>query len=399
MVIENKEVYFLAWGCPWPPRTGGDLRTLGLLKEISKGYNVRLVLLLLKPLETLQLTFLKRYADTIVPLKLYEKRISSIRLMAKMITDIVPYHCALLRVLFNSYQDILAEINEAETVIYASYGHWGTLCKGRNKEKWILDQHNADIDFWRVYSNQNDNKLIRLLARINWVFARIHFPKIYKNVGKIVAVCEEDRSLTLKYCPHKEIDIVENGVYCDYYLPNRNPLSEKLILFTGTSARRNVVAIKYFVKNIFPYILKYDPLVKLIIAGNFDDKAKKEIYNQNNIIFTGPVDDMRPIFNRSSVFIAPFKETHGSKLKIAEAMAMSIPIVSTPEGIRGFKLVDGRSVLIAKDDKEFALHILDILKNRSYGEKIGEEARIVAKSTLDWSILGYKVREIIARAI
>jgi len=231
------------------------------------------------------------------------------------------------------------------------------------------------------------------------VFARIHFPKIYKNVGKIVAVCEEDRSLTLKYCPHKEIDIVENGVYCDYYLPNRNPLSEKLILFTGTSARRNVVAIKYFVKNIFPYILKYDPLVKLIIAGNFDDKAKKEIYNQNNIIFTGPVDDMRPIFNRSSVFIAPFKETHGSKLKIAEAMAMSIPIVSTPEGIRGFKLVDGRSVLIAKDDKEFALHILDILKNRSYGEKIGEEARIVAKSTLDWSILGYKVREIIARAI
>lgn len=396
MVREGEEVYFLAWGCPWPPMSGGDLRTLDLIKEISKGYKVCLVLLLLKPLETSQLTILKGYTSKILPLTLYEKRISSSSLMFKMMSDVVPYHCALLRVLFKYYPDLFDEINKTEKVVYASYGHWGTLCKGSNKDKWILDQHNADIDFWRVYSNQNDNKLMKLFARINWIFARLHFPTVYRNVGKIVSVCEEDRLLTLKYCPNKEIDIIENGIDCDYYLPSRNPSAEKLVLFTGTSARRNVVAIKYFVKHIFPFVLDSEPYAKLIIAGNFDDEAKNEIHYEKNIIFTGPVEDMRPIFNKSSVFIAPFKETHGSKLKIAEAMAMGMPIVSTPEGIRGFKLINGRSVLTARDDKEFALHILEVLKNRDYGEKIGVRARIVAKKTIDWSILGGKVREIIA---
>ncbi len=376
--------------------SGGNLRTLGLMKEISRDFKINIVVLLLKPLENNQINFLRRYANKIYTLPLYYIDNTYAKIIIRMLKDRVPYHCALLRVLFEAYPSVLKEVSETKQVVYASYGHWGTICQEHNKNNWILDQHNADIDFWRVYSNQNDDILKKFAARINWVFAKIHFPKVYRNVAKIVSVCEEDKLITLKYCPNKEVHVIENGVYCDYYLPERDVSDDTSILFTGTSAKRNMIALKYFVNNIFPLVLRSVPYAKLVIAGNFDIRSINNFKGFKNIIFTGPVQDIRPFFNRSSVFIAPFKETHGSKLKIAEAMAMAIPIVSTPEGIRGFKLVNGQSVLIGNTDKEFAEHIITILKNKSHGEKIGNEARAVALRTIDWKLLGERVRVLIA---
>ncbi len=394
-IAKENGVYFLSWGCPWPPRSGGDLRTLGLMKEISRKFKINIVVLLLKPLENNQVNFLRRYANKIYTLPLYDIDNMYAKIIVRMIKDRVPYHCALLRVLFEAYPSVLKQLSETKQVIYASYGHWGTICQGYNKNNWILDQHNADIDFWRVYSNQNDDMLKRIAARINWVFARTHFPKVYRSVAKIVSVCEEDKLITLKYCPNKEVHVIENGVYCDYYIPERGVSGDMSILFTGTSAKRNMIALKYFVNNIFPLVLRSMPYAQLVIAGNFDMRSINEFSSFKNIIFTGPVQDIRPFFNRSSVFIAPFKETHGSKLKIAEAMAMAIPIVSTAEGIRGFKLVNGHSVLIGNSENEFADHIITILKNKNYGEKIGNEARAVALRTIDWKLLGERVRALI----
>jgi len=111
--------------------------------------------------------------------------------------------------------------------------------------------------------------------------------------------------------------------------------------------------------------------------------------------YTGRVDDIRPLFNQSDVYIAPFEATHGSKLKIAEAMAMGMPIVTTPSGMRGFPLVDGASVLIARSNEQFAAHVVALLGDVSRRQDLGAAARKLALAAIDWRVLGKRVVQIV----
>jgi len=392
-----EKLLFLSWESPWPAHSGGALRTLGLLKELSKTFKVELILLTRKPLSTEQIAFLDSMVCKINRLPLRDVSFCDKLLVAMLMFKLqIPYHCAILELSFRKYPHILKRIRNFEGVVYASYGHWGYLVRNDFAANWILDQHNADVEFWRVYASQVSNHLVRLAALVNYRLCENVFPQIYRAVGRIISVCEKDRQLTLALAPEAQVEVIENGVDCSYYVPNTQKRSGQFrLLFTGTSASRNMIALHQFVYNVFPLIQKELPETKLLVGGDFHVKAQAKFNKYSNIRFTGRVEDIRPIFNASDVYVAPFEETHGSKLKIAEAMAMGMAIVSTPEGIRGFPLVDGKSVLVAHNNEQFASHTVSLLNDPVKRKRIGVEARKIAETFIDWQVLGNRLVRII----
>jgi len=394
------QLMFLAWGSPWPPQSGGALRTWGLLRELSRAFEIELIVLSQAPLSEEQTGMLEKYVCSIirVPMKTTTLR-DKLWILARMFTRLLPYHCASLDVSFQDAPGVLQRVRHSPDVIYASYGHWGTLVRDQKAANWILDQHNADVDFWRVYASQTSNLLLKLAAWVNWRLADKHFRRIYASVGHIISVCEEDKRLTLDLAPKAKIDVIQNGVDCSYYVPDIIPRTgSPRVLFTGTSAPRNVTALRQFVRNVLPLIWRELPEAELLVAGNFSPQAQAEFKTYDNVRFTGWVEDIRPSFNRSDVFIGPFEETHGSKLKIAEAMAMGMAIVSTPKGIRGFPLVNGESVLIAHSDEQFASQVVRLLTDPVMQERLGAAAREVALSTIDWKMLSKRLIGIVQLA-
>ena len=392
-----QKVMFLAYESPWPAYSGGALRTMGLLKELSKAFKIDLVVLSRQPLSNEQMAVLQEYSDLIVRVPL---RFGSLRdkfdIVNHMLKYALPYHCAIIEASFRRDPKMLRRIQSYPDIIFTNVGHWGTLTRNKQAPNWILNQCDADVEFWRVYASQTMSYLTKVAALINWRIADKHFRKSYLRVGRIVSVCEEDQQLTLKLCPQAQVDVIENGVDCSYYVPDRKTRTgPPRILFTGTSAPRNMIALHQFVRNVFPLIQKELPETKLLVGGNFHAKAQAKFKDNSNILFTGRVDDMRPLFNRSDVYIAPFEETHGSKLKIAEAMAMGMCIVSTPEGVRGFPLVDGESVFIGHSNKQFAEHVVRLLLNPAQRERTGALAREVALSAVDWKVLGRRLVNIV----
>lgn len=391
-----KRLLFLSWESPWPARDGAALRTLGLLKELSKAFEVDLVVLTRNPLSREQTQFLSTLACTLerVPLKdiSYANKLSTAWLMFK---EWYPYHCAILRHSLRDHYDLWLRIIQYPGIVFTSLGHWGTLIHDQKAPNWILNQCDAEVDFWRVYASQADNRFARMAALINYRLARRHFPGIYSNVGRIISVCQEDKYLTLELAHQAQIDVIENGVDCSYYVPERTRCEDSFrLLFTGNSAARNRSALRHFIHHVLPLIERELPAVELLVGGNFGFKAQDEFAQYHNVQFTGPVDDIRPCFNQSDVYIAPFEETHGSKLKIAEAMAMGMAIVSTPQGIRGFPLRDGESVLVAHTPQEFAASVVGLLKDSARRASMGDTARRVALSTIDWKVLGKRLLSI-----
>lgn len=391
------EVLFLSWESPWPAHSGAALRTFGLLKELSKVYPIEVILLTRSPLTAEQRAVLEKYTMAITRVPLRDASFQDkIRAVLLMFISGYPYHSAVLHNSLHSYSEIQRRIQEYPGIVFTSNGHWGALARNQRAPNWILNQCDADVEFWRVYASQARHLLARLAARVNYRLARNHFPQIYANVGRIISVCEEDRQHTLSLAPQAQVDVIENGVDCSYYVPHREVRSgPPSLLFTGTSAARNMTALHGFVRNILPLIRAQVPDVELLVGGNFSAAAQAEFAGVPNMRFTGRVDDMRPFFDQSDVFVAPFEETHGSKLKIAEAMAMAMPIVSTPQGIRGFPLVEEQSVLIGRTEIEFAEKVIMLLRDSERRRALGNVARQVALSTIDWRVLGERLRAIV----
>lgn len=393
----SSQVLFLSWESPWPAHSGAALRTFGLLKELSKVYPIEMILLTRSPLTAEQRAVLEKHAMAITRAPLRDVSFhDKIKAVLLMLIFGYPYHSAVLHNSLHRYPEIQRRIQEYPGVVFTSNGHWGAFVRNRRASNWILNQCDADVEFWRVYASQTRHPLARLAARVNYRLARNHFPQIYANVGRIISVCEEDRQHTLSLAPQAQVDVIENGVDCSYYVPHREARSgPPRLLFTGTSAARNMTALHGFVRNILPLIRAQVPDVELLVGGDFSAAAQAEFAGVPNIRFTGKVDDMRPFFDQSDVFVAPFEETHGSKLKIAEAMAMAMPIVSTPQGIRGFLLVNGESVLVADSTEQFAANVLLLLSDPALRKKLGDRARQIAVNMIDWSVLGKRLCTIV----
>ncbi len=312
----------------------------------------------------------------------------------------LPYHPAVLRVSLAAQPEVAEQIRSYAGAVFTNTGHWGTLALERESaSNWILNQCDADIQFWQAYAAQARNPLVRWAARANFRLARRHFPSIYQRVAHIIAVSEEDRALTLPYAGGTPVDVILNGIDAKVYQPDRSLRAEgdgAQLLFTGTSAGRNVTALHDFLGHIFPQIQAAHPAARLCVAGNFSAAAQKAFRSYTGVEFTGRVPDMAPYFDRADVFVAPFRDAHGSKLKVAEAMAMALPVVATEAGVRGFPVVHGESALVAKDNAEFAAHVAWLIDHPAERARIGANARAVALNHLDWEMLGARALAIIA---
>jgi glycosyltransferase involved in cell wall biosynthesis len=390
---------FLSWECPWPAHGGAGLRTLGLLRELAPLCDIDLIVLTRRPLSTDQANALSELSRSVTRVALRDVTTAQ-KLHAALTMAIkgLPYHSAVLHNSLKQSPAVRDTILMFPGLIFTSVGHWGALVRGQSARRWILNQCDADIDFWRVYASNARNLAVKLMALLNWRLSQRVFPSIYRQVGRIISVCEEDRELTLAAAPQMPVEVIENGVDCAYFYPEpSSDQNETQMLFTGTSSQRNVLALEAFVKGILPEVQRQVADASLLVAGNFVAQAQRRFADVHGLRFTGRVDDIRPYYNQSALFIAPFRETHGSKLKIAQAMAMGMPIVSTPQGIRGFSLANGESVLVAHSDAEFAAQIVRLMRDPELRARLGKAAREVALRTIDWAVLGKRLRAIVSQ--
>jgi glycosyltransferase involved in cell wall biosynthesis len=91
--------------------------------------------------------------------------------------------------------------------------------------------------------------------------------------------------------------------------------------------------------------------------------------------FTDFVDDVRPYVRSASVFVIPLRVGGGTRIKVFEAMALGCPVVSTPIGVEGLPVVDGKHYLQAGSATSFASAIVRLLQDRDLRERLSRQAR------------------------
>jgi glycosyltransferase involved in cell wall biosynthesis len=173
---------------------------------------------------------------------------------------------------------------------------------------------------------------------------------------------EFDAGLIRRRHPDLALEVIENAVRVPTQV-SRDDDGATLLFLGSFGYAPNVDAVTWFVDDIWPVILARSqrPLRLLIVgrdAGQIAVLGKRE-----GVEVAGEVNDVADVYARSTLFVAPLRAGAGTRLKLLEAAAHQVPIVTTSPGVRGLRFARGGEILVADDAIDFADAVLEALTN------------------------------------
>ncbi len=113
--------------------------------------------------------------------------------------------------------------------------------------------------------------------------------------------------------------------------------------------------------------------------------------DNDDINILGYVEDIRPHMERAKVFICPIMEGGGTRIKILDAFAQGIPVVSTIVGAEGLDLEKGKHILLADTVTEFVGGVSELLENDELSKNMSLCAREFVEENYSYNIIGKKM--------
>jgi len=269
----------------------------------------------------------------------------------------------------------------------------------------IFDDHNAE---WllqrRTYEAERELKGWSIGAIYSliqtWKLTRFE-RTICRAVDHVLAVSQADAAAIHALDPQLSITVVTNGIDTTFYRPGSVIPIEygaPALIFSGTmDFRPNVDAVLWFAANVLPKIRATQPSAEFVVVGQRPHARLAALRGQPGIRITGVVEDARPYIAGATVCVVPLRMGGGTRLKVLEALALGVPIVSTSLGIDGFEIVHGREAIVADDPGQFAAEALRTIEDTDRRQTLIENGRRFVEANYDWKVIVPRLAEVYRR--
>ena len=157
------------------------------------------------------------------------------------------------------------------------------------------------------------------------------------------------------------------------------------IVFTGAFDRReNVDAAAFAATEILPRVAAEVPQCEFHLVGAACEKLPRQIVQRPRVRVEGFVPDLQAYLSCMQIALLPLRLGAGIKIKVLEAMAAGLAVVTTPVGAEGIEAQEGVHFLVGNTGEELARHTIVLLQNPSRRAQMGEGAREFIQSNYDF---------------
>jgi polysaccharide biosynthesis protein PslH len=252
----------------------------------------------------------------------------------------------------------------------------------------LLFEHNVEFQIWQRLAENPAYPLWHWYFREQWRKMRIFEGSTAARFDSVVCVSQEDCALLRKeFNLNNVAGSVPTGVNLDYFARVVQPPIPYTIAFLGSMDwMPNVDAVTWFVRDILPIIKKRVPRVRFLIIGrNPTSQVLAMATEGSDVEVTGTVPDVRPFLTQAEAMVVPLRIGGGTRIKIFEAMAAGIPVVSTKIGAEGLEITSGEDILLADDPADFADKTCSLLEKPELRNKMGQAGRNLVKTKFGWA--------------
>jgi len=181
--------------------------------------------------------------------------------------------------------------------------------------------------------------------------------------------------------------VIANGVDTAHFEASTSFEQRQGVVFVGNFGHLpNVDALTYFITDIWPLIRLQEPACSLSIVGANVSERVTRFAAVPGVSIVGEVPDVRPEYHRHRVMVAPIRAGSGTRLKILEAFAAGIPVVSTTLGAEGIDAEHGTHLLLADDPIEFADATCRLLNDDTEASGVVTMALGLVREHYDWRV-------------
>jgi glycosyltransferase involved in cell wall biosynthesis len=155
----------------------------------------------------------------------------------------------------------------------------------------------------------------------------------------------------------------------------------------------NAEGLQWFEREIWPRIRRQRPAASVEVLG----RGAPVSFSDDRFRYLGEGGDTRPSWARAAVSVVPLRAGGGTRLKILEAAAVGVPVVSTRLGAEGLSLVEGTEILLNDDPSGFAAAVCELLSNPEVRRRQAAAARRKVEESYGWEAIGRRFAEQLLR--
>ena len=382
---------------PYPPASGGQIRTHYLLKYLARNHSITLVSLYKDEIEKQYAKHLRSYCSEIHLCKRASKPWRPGTIMRAIFTN-QPF--LIVRNFSQEASDKIQSLlkNKSFDVIHAETFYIMPHIPETTIPVLLVEQ---TIEY-KVYQHYTSSLpfFLRLPLYLD-ILKLKYWEKFYWTKADLVAtVSEYDKNEIKRLASNIEPEVIPNGAGDEMFvkqIPLKKLTKPKLLFLGNFYWLQNVEAAKYLIQSIYPLLNKNLLQLELIIAGqNAGGKILTTHKNNISIVDLNPGDEqtVKKLYHSATLFIAPIFGPGGTRLKILASMASGLPVVSTSVGVQGLGIVNNQHALIAQSPEEFVEQIQRILSDEKLYQKIQNNAFKLVSEKFSWKSIAKKLENV-----
>lgn len=253
--------------------------------------------------------------------------------------------------------------------------------------KTLLFQHNVESQIWKRLSDNARGLVGKAYFKEQWRRMAAFERDRCAAFDGVVGVSEEDcRHMREVFGLGNVMGSVPTGVDVAYFQGATAAKKPGSIVFLGSMDwMANIDGVAWFAEQMFPSIKARIPGACLSVVGRNPTARVRELAKGDPAIeVTGTVEDVRPYVAAAEVVVVPLRVGSGTRIKIFEAMAAGIPVVSTRIGAEGLPVEHGRDILLADEPADFISCVERLLRDPQLRARIGASGLELVRANFGW---------------
>jgi sugar transferase (PEP-CTERM/EpsH1 system associated) len=375
-------VLFLVHRIPFPPDKGDKIRSYNELRALNEVADVTVACFVDDRADLAHVPTLEKLCKELVVVRLHKGRAklrSLLALLGRGSLSLAYYRSAAMR-------ERLRNLGPFDAVLAFS-STMGPYADLFPKTRRVLDLCDLDSEKWVQYAGRASFPM-SLVYRIEGHRLRAYEVEATRKSDAATLVSAAEGDLLRKRCPEGDVRVVPNGVDLEYFDPDAIEVhgDGKTLVFCGAmDYHSNVDAVEYFCDEILPLVRKDVPEAKLRIVGSNPAPAVQRLAEAEGVTVTGRVPDVRPEICSAAVSVAPMRLGRGVPNKVLEALALTLPVVATPNAADGLDLAAFEGADIAEQAPDFAAAVVRRLRAAEVGQDRFPQHRRVLVERYSWA--------------
>ncbi len=384
--LRSMRVLFLTETVPFPLDSGGRIKTWNVIRMLGAEHEVHCHSFVRRPQDMRLADEVRRICTASTPYLMERsparEAVYGIRSLLKNVPFVVERH----------FDGSILERLRRE-VLHMSFDcvycdHLSMIEYGRRLGLPIVyDAHNVEFEILRRHAATAGASPVRIPLEIEWRRVRAYERLALAMSSLVFAVSQQDAAALAGLTNDPpQIHVVPISIDVKS-MTGPGPLETRphLLFVGGLHWPPNADAVRYFLNEVWPAVRQAAPSAQLTVVGRSENGPSSN--RDPNVRYTGYVDDVEPFFRSSRVMIVPIRAGSGMRVKILEAFARGIPVVSTAIGCEGVEAISGVHLAVGDTPGEFGSAVLAILADDQLADRLRTNARGLVESRYDTALV------------